>query len=147
MPDITTILADAEPFNWNGLVTLLTLLVGAWVAWRVEQRAKTAKEEGETLKTVAETVDRVEKNSNGLNEQIVRAEKVISKAEGRADAHAEVAERTEVAKAAVAAERAEVAERGEIQVQKTQEAAPPTEVVVVNEPHDPVPTTATKPPK
>ncbi len=92
-------LATIEPFNWNSLVQLVTAVIVAWTAWRVERRVKAAKEERETLDTVAKGMIEVKAQTNGINRALVEAKQVIAKAEGKVEERAEVAERVQVAQA------------------------------------------------
>ncbi len=95
--------ATADAFNWNNLVQLLTAALVAWTAWRVEQRAKTAKEERETLDQVKASVEIIHDTTNGLTQKLIGAEKSISKAEGKVEERQEVAERVIVAADAASA--------------------------------------------
>ncbi len=85
----------SEPFNWNNLVLLIISILSAWTTWRVEQRSKTAKEERKTLESVANQVETIHKETNGLTAKLVASEKAISKAEGKIEERAEVADRQE----------------------------------------------------
>lgn len=95
---------EAEPFNWNNLVLCILALVSAWTAYRVEQRAKSAKleeekrkEDREKLEKLSATVDKVSEQTDGINAKLVAAEKAISKDEGKKEERAEVAERAATA--------------------------------------------------
>ncbi len=83
-------IATTEPFNWNSLTMLLIGLLAAWNTWRLEQRAKTAKEERETLHAVKETVSEVKKgveevkvHTNSMQDALVAAEKSASRLQGK----------------------------------------------------------------
>lgn len=94
----------AQPFDWNNLVILILALVSAWTAYRVEQRAKSAKLEEqkreadrEKLIALSATVEKVSEQTDGINQKLVAAEKAISKDEGKKEERAEVAERAATA--------------------------------------------------
>lgn len=134
-----------EPFNWNALVSLLGLIVTAWIAWRVEQRAKTAKEERETLKQVAatqetlvatvgevkNTVVEVQEHTNGMHKEIMEVTARASKSEGKELERVEERQRVDEK---AAAEKAPVV------------AGDPTEVTIVNTKTNPANVTTVKQP-
>lgn len=124
------ILANAKTFDWNNLIILLLAIVSAWTAYRMEQRVKQAKIEEEKRETdrkqlqeLSRTVDKVSEQTDGINKQLVAAEKIISKDEGKKEERAEVAERGVVADAAAAAAAV---------------PAEPTLVKVLSSPEEPV---------
>lgn len=104
-----TILAAATLFTSivSGIIAL-----GSWIS---SLRNKAA------ITEVNKTVDEVKAQTDGLTAKLVVAEKILSKAEGKVE------------------ERAEVAER-----EDAQKSEAPAEVVVVNPPDKPVPTKTTK---
>ncbi len=96
-------LATAEPFNWNNLVQLLTMLIGAWIAWRVEQRTKTAKEERKTLENVAsgmnevkDSVAQVHEATNGMKTALVEATAKAEHSAGKEEERKEERERVDL---------------------------------------------------
>lgn len=93
------LLATSDPFNWNVFIQFLVAALVAWNTWRLEQRAKTSKQERETLNRVDAGVAEVQKQTNGLTEKLVTSEKAASKAEGKVEERSEVAERVIVAQA------------------------------------------------
>lgn len=146
-------IAAVEPFNWNALVQLLTLLIGAWIAWQQQQRIKAAKEERETLNEVKTGLNEVKVATDGMKEALVEAEKSAAKSKGKEEERGEERLRVAEAKAAVAdAKPAEPIEAIIVNLPDqpipasiidgtTPEKAPPepTPVVVVNPPEKPLP--------
>lgn len=123
-----SILAVTEPFNWNNVFMFLIAAIAAWTHWRQEQRTKEARaeakrreekreEDRKQMAAVATVVAKVAEQTDGINKQLVAAEKIISRAEGKKEERAEVAERAAVADI----------------------LAKPAEVIVVNAPTDPLP--------
>lgn len=115
--------AAADPFNWNALVALLTLLVVAWERWSANRREKAQAEDRKELKATKEIVEKsagtlsdIHKETNSMKDALVTVTAKAARAEGKEE------ERTE--------ERA----RGE----KASVSTEPMPVTVVSSPDNPV---------
>lgn len=142
MADITTILAQNTP-DYSATIlavaTLVTALAAAISSFLNRgANARTEKKTEETAAKVDVVAAHVNSKATADNAKIEALQKQ------NADLLVLLAERKETA--SLLAQSAAIVASAPASLPQAAPAAP-TEVVVVNEPHDPVPTTATKPPK
>lgn len=142
---VNTILAAVEPFNWNALISLLSLLAGIWIAWQQQKRNAAAKEEreilqkqgevqqhqGKAIAEVATAVEEVKDAANGVHHEMLAITGKAGRAEGKLEGQKEERQRGDDK---AAAEKAPAV------------ASEPLEVKVISTPTEPVHTTPVKKP-